>query len=253
MAIEMKYLLPVIDNNAASFAERFPAEIAEACASGLDNVDGFRASYRRLISLQAWRDRYFERDHSNSVSSLFLEAQNDALLSMVLAHLAMWRPALQSLRSCLENVLNTCYYADHPVELLLWEKAEHRITFTDLAAYFSRHPNTTAHQGLFDVLTHIRSEYSVLSKGVHASARSFHMTKGGAIRITHSNNVEYNQWNTRHTSTLMWLNLLLLDLHSDILVGSQNIDLRKSISLAIPSYYHNDIAKTLKIHLFSTD
>ena len=249
----MKYLLPVVDKNAASFAEKFPSEIAEACATSLDNIDGFRASYRRAISLQAWRDRYFERVHSNAVCSLFLEAQNDALMSIVLAHLAMWRPSLQSLRSCLENVLNACFYADHPIELLLWEKAEHRMTFTDLATYFSRHPSTTGQKGLFDVLSRIRSEYSVLSKGVHASARSFHMTKGGVIRLTHSNDVEYNKWNNRHASTLLWLNLLLLDLHSYVLVGSQNIDLRKSISLAIPSSFHNDVARALKIHLFSTD
>ena len=247
----MKYLLPTVDNNAASFADRFPAEIAEACESGLDNIDGFRASYRRVVSLQAWRDRYFERHHSDAVSSLFLEAQNDALMSIVLAHSAMWRPALQSLRSCLENVLNTCYYADHPIELLLWEKAEHRMAFSELATYFSSHPNTTNQQGLLDALIHIRSEYSVLSKSVHASARSFHMTKGGAIRVTNSNDIEYSKWNTRHSHTLTWLNLLLLDLHSDILVGSQNIDLRKSISLAIPSNYHSDIARQLKIHLFS--
>ena len=249
----MKYLLPVVDNNAASFAERIPAEIAKACAFGLSNYDGFQTSYRRVISLQAWRDRFFERCHSNAVSSLFLEAQNDALLSIVLAHLSMWRPALQSLRSCLENILNTCYYVDHPIELVLWEKAEHRMTFSELATYFSRHPHTTTLQGLPNVVSHIRFEYKVLSKAVHASARSFHMTKGGAIRITHSNDVDYNQWDTRHSSTLLWLNLLLLDLHSDILVGSQNIDLRKSISLAIPSRYHSDIAEHLDIHLFSTD
>ena len=206
-----------------------------------------------MISLQAWRDRYFQREHSNAVSSLFLEAQNDALLSVVLAHSSMWRPALQSLRSCLENVLNTCYYADHPIELLLWEKAEHRMTFSELATYFSRHPNIATQQVLPDVLSHIRSEYSILSKGVHASARSFHMTKGGTIRITHSNDVDYNQWSKRHTSTLLWLNLLLLELYSGMLVGTQNINLRKSISLAVPIHYHSRIAKSLNIHLFSTD
>lgn len=249
----MKYLLPEIDNNAASFAETIPTEIAEACASGLDKIEGFRASYRLVIPLQAWRDRYFERNHTEAVSSLFLEAQNDALLSIVLAHMAMWRPALQSLRSCLENVLNSCYYADHPIELLLWEKGEHRMTFSELATYFSRHPNTTAQQGVLNALDGIRSEHSVLSKGVHASARSFHMTKGGAIRITHTNDIDYNKWKTRHASTLLWLNVLLLDLHSDILVGAQNIDLRKSISLAVPNRYHSKIAKSLKIHLFSTN
>ena len=174
----MQYLLPRIDKNAASFAGRFPVEIAEACASGLGNSDGFRASYRRVVSLQAWRDRYFDRCHSNAVSSMFLEAQNDALMSIVLAHMSVWRPALQSLRSCLENVLSTCYYGDHPIELALWEDGEHRITFSQLADYFARHPRITTQPGLPQVVTHIKSEYAVLSKAVHASARSFPHDEG---------------------------------------------------------------------------
>lgn len=249
----MKYLLPEIDKNAASFAIKFPAEIADACASRLNKTDGFHASYRRVVSLQAWRDRLFERDYSKPVSSLFLEAQNDALLSIVLAHSSMWRPALQSLRSCLENILNTSYYADHPIELILWENAEYRMSFAELITYFGQHPSITTYKGLPDVLNHIRQEYSVLSNAVHASARSFHMTKGGSISITFSSDVDFNQWNKRHTSTLMWLNLFLLDLYSTKLMGAQNIDLRKAISLAIPSHYHNNIAKHLKVHLFSTD
>ena len=249
----MKYLLPTIDNNAASFAGTFPSEIAEACVSGLDNTDGFRASYRRVVSLQAWRDRFFERCHPEAISSIFLEAQNDALLSVVLAHMSMWRPALQSLRSCLENVLSTCFYVDHPIELALWENGEHRMPFSGLADYFSRHPHTSTQQGLPSVLSHIRSEYSTLSKAVHASTRSFHMTRDGAIRITYSNNIDYNKWSKRHSSTLLWLNFLLLDLNSTILVGTQNSDLRKSISLAIPAPYHSAIAEHLDIVLYSTD
>ena len=248
----MKYLLPTIDNNAATFAARLPIEISQACEAGLKNTEGFVDSYRRVASLQAWRERYFERDHSTPVSSLFLEAQNDALLSIVLAHLAMWRPALQALRSCLESVLSTCYYADHVIELRLWEKAEHRITFPELINYFAKHPDTTSGEGIPDVLANIRSEYAVLSRAVHASARSFHMTKAGGIRITDTGGVEYNKWVTRHKATLKWINFLLLDLYSSVIVGAQNIDLRKSISLAIPSQYHSDIAKCLNIHLFST-
>ena len=248
----MKYLIPEIDNNAASFADRLPTEITQACAAGLADTDGFRASYRRMVSLQAWRDRVFERDYSSSVSSLFLEAQNDGLLSIVLAHLAMWRPALQSLRSCLENVLNTCYYADHPIELMLWEEGKHRLSFSELVTYFARHPRTENQNGLLDAMVCIRSEYAVLSKAVHASARSFHMTKDGTVRITQSDVVEYNRWSTRHRRALLWVNMLLLDLHSEILRGPQNIDLRKSISLAIPDKYHSDVRKETKVHLFAT-
>ena len=245
--------MPEIDNNAASFAKIFPAAIADACATRLSNADGFRTSYRRVVSLQAWRDRMFEREHLKPVSTLFLEAQNDALLSIVLAHASMWRPALQSLRSCLENVVSTSYYADHPIELVLWENAKHRMSFSELMAYFARHPNITNYKGLPDVSSHIQQEYSVLSKAVHASARSFHMTKAGTISVTVNSDVDFDRWNKRHASTLNWLNMFLVDLYSVKLDGAQNIDLRKAISLAIPTRYHQNIAQHLNVHLFSAE
>ena len=201
--------------------------------------------------MQAWRVLFFEQRHPNSpVNSMFLEAQNDALLSLVLAHMAMWRPALQSLRSCVENVLSTCYYVDHPIEFRLWENGKHRIGFSALANYFSQHPDIAAHRGLPDILNHLRNEYATLSKAVHGSAESFLMTQGGSIAITNNDKAKYNQWNARHSRALQWLNFLLLVLNSSTLEGSQNIDLRKSVSLAMPSHYHDAIAKHLSVHLF---
>ena len=201
--------------------------------------------------MQAWRVLLFEQKHPDStVTSLFLEAQNDALLSVVLAHMSMWRPALQSLRSCIENVLNTCYYIDHVIEFRLWETGKHRNDFSALVSYFSSHPDNVTHKELPETIAHIRSEYSTLSKAVHASARSFLMTEGGSIRITRRNEFDYNQWASRHSATLLWLNFFLLRLHSRDLEGALNRDLRKSISLAISSRYHNAILKCIGVRLF---
>lgn len=254
MVIEMKLLLPEVDNNARAFAERFPSEIALSCERGLGNSDGFRDSYRRVVSLQAWRDIHFEQTHSASVASLFLEAQNDALLSLVLAHTAMWRPALQSLRSCIENILNTCYYADHPVEFQLWQNGNHRNSFSRLTKYFSEHPDVADYNRSSkrspNVLDRIESEYSALSKAVHASSKQFYMTKEGSTAITHPNTADYNQWNKRHYETLLWMNFLLVILNASVLKGAQNTDLRKSISLAIPVRHHSAIVKHLSVHLF---
>ena len=247
----MRYLLPEVDSNSERFSKDFPAEIAAACASGLKNTEGFRNSYRRVVSLQSWRRLFFEQQYPDSpVISMFLEAQNDALLSVVLAHMAMWRPALQSLRSCVENVLNTCYYIDHPIEFRLWENGKYRNDFSGLVNYFSRHPEYVRPQGFPDILAHISEEYSTLSKAVHASARLFHMTQSGSITITHSNAADYNKWNTRHARTLLWINFLLLVLNSSALEGPQNLNLRESVSLAIPSHYHAAIAEHLNVHLF---
>ena len=250
----MEYLLLEVDSNATAFSECFPQEIADACASGLENTKGFRDAYSRVVSLQAWRTRFFELQYRDSpVISLFLEAQNDALLSVVLAHMAMWRPALQSLRSCVENVLNTCYYVDHPVEFRRWQNGSHRIGFSALVDYLSRHPDIVAYGGQQDILARIRSEYATLSKAVHASARSFHMTQGGSITITHNDGADYSKWNTRHSAALLWLNFILLVLNSGTLEGPQRADLRQSISLAIPSRYHEDIAEHLSTHLFALE
>ena len=249
--ITMRYLLPGVDRNAEGFSKRFPLEIAAACESGLENTQGFRDSYRRVVSLQAWRTLFFEPSYRNSpIVSMFLEAQNDALLSVVLAHTAMWRPALQSLRSCVENVLSTCYYVDHPIEFRLWEKGKHRIGFSALESYFSRHPDIAIHKGLPNILSELEKEYATLSKAVHASARPFLMTREGSITITNNDKSRYNQWNTRHFRALQWLNFLLLVLNASAIKGAQRAELRKSISLAIPYRYHNDIVEHLGVHLF---
>ena len=248
----MNYLLKDVDSNSDRFSQTLSDEISQALAAGLANLEGFRASYRRVVSLQAWRVRVFDSQASDGVKALFLEAQNDALLSVVLAHMAMWRPALQSLRSCIESVLNACYYADHPVELQLWEAGRHRNDFSELLGYFSKHPTFLSLTGLPDVLAHIQREYSTLSRAVHASSISFHMTVGGNITITNSDGIKYRQWNSRHSDTLLWINLMLIALYSEALEGSQNTDVRRSISLVVPLKYHEDIASNLRVHLFST-
>ena len=247
----MRYLLQDVDSNAIQFLNAFPSDISEACAHSVQDEHGFRDSYRRVVSLQAWRVRFLTNLLSDGVHALFLEAQNDALFAVVLAHMAMWRPALQSLRSCIETVLNTCYYADHPIEFQRWESGGHKNEFSKLLDYFSKHPAFCGQSGLPDVLAHIRREYATLSKAVHASSVSFHMTSGGSITITDSDGMKHSQWVSRHSSTLLWLNFLLIVLYSEALSGPSNIDLRRSVSLAVPSTYHDDVASNLNVHLFS--
>ena len=172
---------------------------------------------------------------------------------MVLAHLAMWRPALQSLRSCIENILNTCYYVDHPIEFQLWELGKHRNDFSELTNYFSRHPAFMSATNLPQVIAHLQNEYATLSKAVHASSASFHMTTSGRITITDFDNIKYRRWASRHSATLLWLNFILIILYSDALEGPQNADARRSISLAVPAKYHASIASSLSVQLFSTE
>ena len=211
--------------------------------------DFFRDSYRRVVSLQAWRVRLVEPNCTSTAAEMLLEAQNDALMSVVLAHLAMWRPALQCLRSCIESVLNTCYYADHPIEAHLWGRGDHRVGFSEQMSYFERHPADISRY-FPSMLGRLKSEYSVLSKAVHGSARSFQMTQSGAVTLTNSDDTEHSKWATRHRSVLLCVNLLLIGLYHRDITGTQQRDLRKAISLAIPDHYKTDIFQNLKVRLF---
>ena len=253
MATAMKYLLPAVDENASRLRERILQEFAQTWTERIADDSRYYASYRRVVSLQAWRVRFVEQIYPQLIGSIFLEAQNDALLSVVLAHIGMWRSSLQSLRSCIECVLNACYYADHPVEAELWRQGVHRLEFSEHLAYLERHPVGIRRLTLPNVLANLRQEYNVLSRAVHASAQSFHMTRAGAVTLTKSDEVDHAMWSTRHASCLLWVNFLLISLYSPHLLGAQNRDLRKCISLAIPAYYHNSIFDELKVRLFNVD
>ena len=246
----MKLLVPAIDQNALNFSGSIIGEIDAAWIERLAKNDIYRDAYRRVVSLQAWRVRVIEPHNPGIAASMLLEAQNDALMSLVLAHLAMWRPALQCLRSCIESVLNTCYYADHPIEAQLWERGDHRMGFSEQISYFEKHPADIPRY-FPSMLGRLRSEYSVLSKAVHGSARSFQMTQTGNVTLTNSDDAEHSKWATRHRSVLLCVNLLLVALYHRSLTGTQQRDLRKAISLAIPDHYQNDIFQNLKVRLFS--
>lgn len=246
----MKLLLPAIDQNALKFSGTAIGELDAAWIERLAKKDIYKISYRRVVSLQAWRVRLIEPNNPGITASMILEAQNDALMSLVLAHLAMWRPALQCLRSCIESVLNTCYYADHPIEGQLWGKGHHRLGFSEHIGYLEKHP-ADLHRHFPTLLGRLQKEYSVLSRAVHGSARSFQMTQSGSITLTNSDDAEHSKWATRHRSVLLCVNLLLVALYHQNLTGTQQRDLRKAISLAIPAPYHNAIFQNLRVRLFS--
>jgi len=157
----MTLLLKEIEANFNAFDGNWRKHMGEVSAELAKQKPRFLQSYRRIVSLQAWRGFLESRISSDSLS-FFLEAQNDALTSHVFASLGSWRSSLKALRSCIENVIFCLYYKDHPVEYTLWEAGHHKPPIAELLAYLERHPRRVA-QPTVDPLPHIQSEYVTLS------------------------------------------------------------------------------------------
>lgn len=186
----------------------------------------FFESYRRVVSLQAWRSELLEAHLSEGVFEFFLEAQNDALTSHIVAQSGMWRGALQALRSCIENTLQAIYYKDHPIELRLWH--EQRLTFRQLEAYFVGHPDKPGDSNVAAV-GQLSAEYATLSRAVHASAQSFRMAAGDHVRFFIADPASVGAWRTREVRTLSAINLVLLWVFREHLTGTQLPNLRRTI------------------------
>ena len=115
----MSLLLKETETNFKNFDTAWRADMARVATELAKKDTIFLTSYRRIVSLQAWRT-FLELRISADSLAFFLEAQNDALTSHVFASLGSWRSALKALRSCIENVAFCLYYKDHPVEFRLW-------------------------------------------------------------------------------------------------------------------------------------
>lgn len=196
------------------------------------NTEVYLKSYVRLSSFQAWHEYILVGNFSEDVFKFFVEAQNDALISHVLARQGMWRPSLQSLRSCLENILICHYYSDHPVELQQWATGEHKIGFAELRQYYENHPKFKK----FDLesrtcLSQLKSEYSDLSKAVHGSSTSFLMgDKSNVPNLAIPNRKNLGQWETRQKLCLHALNLFLIIFHQEKLQGTAYPAMRKALA-----------------------
>jgi hypothetical protein len=248
----MKAFIRELEENFETFRTTWDAERQTAVTTLQRHRPEFMESYFRIVSMQAWRADVLEQQISPGALSFFLEAQNDALVSHVLAQMGSWRQALQALRSAIENVLFCAYYMNHPVELALWSTGAHKVSFSELIDYFSRHPKA---QGLPPSVTGIaiaKSEYGVLSRAVHASAQSFRMTQDGhATQLWIPDRGRIGPWLTREKAAIAAINLLLLTLFRDQLQGAALPGTRKAISLAVPKSRHYDIKNHLGVRLLS--
>ena len=210
---------------------------------------GYLQSYSRIVSLNAWRESLLSTQISADALAFFLEAQNDALVSHVFAGMGSWRSALKSLRSCIENVGFCLFYKDHPVELELWHHGQHRLEFSALFDYLSRHPQVASINRQCSGLDVLRKEYGVLSRAVHGSA-TFRMTAGQqSTALWESSKANLSRWAIRESATLAGLNLLLLVMFRDHLQGARLPSLRDVISLAVPASKYALVKQQLGVSL----
>ncbi|MEW5009884.1 MAG: hypothetical protein AB1Y36_11530 [Cycloclasticus sp.] len=248
----MNNYIDEVDNNFDRFFISASNDVANVTLQLNTKKDRFKDSYRRLVSLQAWRSEIIDRTIDSKASEFFKEAQNDALMSHSLARQGAWRVALMSLRSCVENILFGLYYCDHSVELEQWDSGEHKLGFTEVASYLNRHPMFKPFTEQQTGIEGIKTEYSTLSKAVHGSSRLFRMTKAGAIEgLNIHSEPDLGAWLTRERSTLSFLNRILIVFFRDDLQGASNQNLRKAISLVIPESKHAEITSQYGVKLKS--
>lgn len=206
------------------------------------NIAAFRGeeklteSYARIAVINALKVDLVEPHFPEGAAHFFFEAHNDALLSHVNASFGSWRPALQSLRSFMENTMAAIYYLDHPVEFEKWSIGEFQISPKELRQYVAEHPKINKLVKELDLKMALDKEYGTLSKAVHGSSSLFRMTAAdGKTNIANPNLIDLGKWSTRERSTVDICLTALLGVLSHHLDGAKMQNLRATLGVAIQS------------------
>ncbi|MEN8221357.1 MAG: hypothetical protein ABFS56_34430 [Pseudomonadota bacterium] len=247
----MQYLKKELKKHFSDFQDNLKKEYVRAFADLETEELQYLESYERLSTLEAWRAYILEQAIDSNSLDFFIEAQNDALLSHAWARIGSWRPALQALRSVLENTLFCLYYKDHPVEYILWEQGQDKIATSELINYLAKHPQYQSVDDKITYVSRLKKEYSTLSKAVHGSSKGFRMTSSTRFpALMVADSIKLSQWVAREKQVILIVNQLLLTMFIEYLQGTKLRDLRKSISLVIPHKLHDEIKEKFNIHLF---
>lgn len=222
-----------INENYIAFSQRVSDSIAA-------NILKFRGdqrlleSYARIAAINALKVDIVEPQFPEGAAYFFFEAHNDVLLSHVNASFGSWRPALQALRSFMENTMAAIFYLDHPVEFEKWSKGEFKLSPKDMRDYIATHPklaNLTKDLGLKSVLD---DEYSTLSKAVHASNSLFRMTTSdGKTNIANPSLAELGKWSTRECNAIDISITAMVGVLCHHLDGAKMQNLRAGLGVAI--------------------
>jgi len=235
-----------LDANHVDFEVRWKAQWT-AAETDLENDPAFKKAYRRLVAMQAWRSELLDGRLPQSALQFAVEGQNDLLVAYLQARTGQWRSALQSQRAALENYLNCLFFMDHPIEAELWEETRYTTQFSELHAYFLRHPKIFEKEARFCGLDIIKSEYSTLSKAVHGSAKAFRMSSDAGPKFFSSDKAFLGKWDHRNRQVIRGITLLMIALFRDDLAKTRKRNLRKSLCLALRTKDREWIKKELKV------
>lgn len=222
-----------ITHNYLAFSEKFPKDISEN-ATVFRGENALLESYARVAALNALKVDLVSVNFPTGAAEFFFEAHNDALISHVNASIGSWRPALQSLRSFMENCLAAIFYMDHPVEYKKWESGNFRITPRELRAYVIEHPTLEKLAKDLGLQSELDSEYSTLSKAVHGSNSLFRMTSAeGKTNFAKASLPDLGKWSARERSVVSLCVVLLVALLKDHLDGAKQQEVRSALAVAV--------------------
>ena len=221
--------------NHVAFVGSFSKAIEENINT-LSGKDALVESYARIAAINGIKvdivDQYFPSD----AAQFFFEAHNDVILSHVNASFGCWRPALQALRSFMENAFSSIYYAEHPVELQKWKAGKFYIQPKHLRSYVSEHPKIIELANAIDLKSLLDKEYDTLSQAVHASNDLFRMTSAdGKTSITKPNPADLGKWAARERATVSLCVTVMACVMRDHLEGAKLSNLRGALGIAVGS------------------
>lgn len=245
-------LLDEVNNNFSRFSLRWRQDLSRAQDDLEQFEEKFKLSYRRIVSIQSWRENILEPQFPGQALGFFEEAQNDLLSGHILACSGGWRYALKSLRSFIENSLSFLYFKDHPIELQRWQFGSFKIGFSDLVSYLDAHPKLHGYKANALGLTALKKEYGILSRAVHASGKDFRMTSEGEVnRVFLGNEIPLNKWATREQETVNAVNTLYLFFFRDCLRSANERNHRQAIGLTFPQDRARLIKEEIGVHILT--
>jgi hypothetical protein len=238
-----------IDVNFEKFYAEWTTQAQDNWAT-LHGQQELKESYRRLSAFQTIKQQLIVPHSSESAASIFHEAHNDALTSHLLASFGAWRISLKSLRAVIEASLNSLYFREHPVELELWMSGKYRTSFSELLAYFEKHPRISEAPTTISGISTLKGEYATLSKAVHGSNTKFWMTDPiSSVLLWSDSTVKLSQWRTRESKVLEAIACVVICLFKEKLTGTNLPQVRQMLGYLVSPAHRAEIKKELKVSI----
>jgi len=238
-----------IKANYLAFAQTVSDTVVANIAS-FKGDDKLSESYARIAAINALKVDLVEPHFPKGAAHFFFEAHNDALLSHVNASFGSWRPALQALRSFMENTMAAVYYVDHPVEFEKWSNGDFQISPKEMREYIAEHPKLTKLVKELDLKAALDKEYGTLSKAVHGSSSLFRMTTAdGKTNIANPTAADLGKWSARERSAVDICITALVGVLSNHLDGAKMQNLRAALRVAIQSNSRTALKKHMDISI----